>query len=297
MENILLGDDSLKRTDINIRDPFILTEGGKYYMYGSRGASCWGNTPNPDSGFDVYVSSDLENWSAPKCIFKRRDDFWSTHNFWAPEVHKYNGKFYMFASFKSENACRGTQVLICDTPDGNFEPICDSPITPRDWECLDGTLHIEPDGTPYIVFCHEWLQVHDGEMCAMPLSDDLTHAVGKPIILFRASEPDWATKGKENYVTDGPFLYRTASGRLIMIWSSNANGAYCEAMSYSDNGSILGKWSHDDRLLFSKDGGHGMIFKALDGKLMFTCHQPNKTPLERPQFFEIEERDGSLYTK
>ena len=40
--------------DIHIRDPFILVEDGKYYLYGTRGKTCWG----PATGFDVYVSDD-----------------------------------------------------------------------------------------------------------------------------------------------------------------------------------------------------------------------------------------------
>ena len=33
------------RTDeINIRDPFVLVHGGVYYLYGTRGATCWGET-------------------------------------------------------------------------------------------------------------------------------------------------------------------------------------------------------------------------------------------------------------
>lgn len=47
--------------EINIRDPFVLTHEGKYYMYGTRGATCWGKC----DGFDVYVSEDLTLWSDP----------------------------------------------------------------------------------------------------------------------------------------------------------------------------------------------------------------------------------------
>lgn len=285
----------MKTNDINIRDPYVLTEGGKYYMYGTRGSHCWGSSPNPKSGFDAYISDDLENWSEPVSIFEANEDFWGTYNFWAPEVHKYHDRFFMFASFKSDNRHRGTQILVSDAPDGKFIPYSDGPVTPADWECLDGTLYIEPDGTPYIVFCHEWTQVHDGEMCALRLSDDLRRPIGEPLLLFRASEPAWAIKGRDNYVTDGPFMYRTQSGRLIMMWSSAAAGGYCEALSYSDNGSISGHFIHDDRLLFSADGGHGMIFRNLEGELLFTCHKPNKTPEERPRFVRVEEKDDSLF--
>lgn len=287
----------MKTSDINIRDPFILTEGGKYYMYGTRGEAAWTTEPGDIFGFDVYVSEDLENWNGPTCVFSPDEDFWGKFNFWAPEVHKYKGAYYMFASFKDDGVCRGTQILRAETPMGPFVPHSDGAATPKDWECLDGTLHVEPDGTPYMVFCHEWLQVKDGEMCAVRLSDDLKTAVGEPVVLFRASQPAWAVKERPTFVTDGPFMYRTQSGRLVMLWSSSAKDGYCEALSYSDNGSIFGNWSHDERLLFSKDGGHGMIFNKLDGTLTFVCHQPNKNPLERPFFVELCEKDDTVFVK
>ena len=54
-----------------------------------------------------------------------------------------------------------------------------------------------------MVFCHEWLQVGDGQICAIPMSDDLGEAIGDPVILFRASDGKWNAKGgKEGgYVT------------------------------------------------------------------------------------------------
>ena len=72
----------------------------------------------------------------------------------------------MFVSFKNETECRGTQILKANSPFGPFELHSDGPVTPRDWECLDGTLWVE-DGTPYMIFCHEWAQIVDGEMCAL----------------------------------------------------------------------------------------------------------------------------------
>ena len=51
----------MKRNEINIRDPFVLADGGVYYLYGTRGETCWGLA----DGFDVYASRDLENWDGP----------------------------------------------------------------------------------------------------------------------------------------------------------------------------------------------------------------------------------------
>ena len=286
----------MKFSDINIRDPFIVPENGKYYMYGTRGKGCWTGEKTDGMGFDVYISEDLENWSEPKEVFSASDSFWGTHNFWAPEVHKYNGKFYMFASFKSADRNRGTQILVSDTPDGRFEPISDSPVTPDEWMCLDGTLYVDRNGKPHIVFCHEWSQIKDGKICEMQLSDDLSSPVSEPSKLFKASDPWWARKECDHWVTDGPFLYRGESGRLYMIWSSFTDSGYVQAVCYSDNGEIDGNWCHDLPLLAEKNGGHGMIFRSFEDKLYLVLHRPNDNPLERPALTEIKEIDGKLVT-
>ena len=281
----------MKLKDIHIRDPFILVHNKKYFMYGSRGMEAFGKC----TGLDVYISDDLAEWSSPVVVFNKPESFWADMHFWAPEVHKYHDKFYMFVSFKSASQCRGTQILVSDDPSGPFYIHSEEPVTPRDWECLDGTLYIEKDGTPYMVFCHEWLQVKNGEMCAVELSFDLKRAVGRPFLLFKASEPVWAKKGTEEFVTDGPFMYRLSSGELLMIWSSVSESGYVEAVSYSSNGSINGKWIHKKELLFDKDGGHGMIFSSKDGETMFVAHSPNNSPDERPFIKSIYEKDGVLY--
>ena len=292
----------MKTNEIHIRDPFILLDDDKYYLYGSRGPECWGKC----TGLDVYVSEDLDNCSDAAEVFTKPEDFWSDTNFWAPEVHKYNGNYYMLVSLVSDTRSRGTQILKSDSPLGPFLPHSDGPVTPDGWSCLDGTLYVEND-KPYIIFCHEWTQVGDGEMCALELTDDLKAPVGEPILLFTASqasgaaaytasEPAWA-RGMTGYITDGPFMYKTKEGRLLMIWSSFSAEGYCEIVSYVKDNALLGEWVHDERLLFEKDGGHGMLFRDKDENLKFVCHQPNNTPDERPVFWDIKEENGTLYIK
>lgn len=278
--------------DINIRDPFILLYDGKYYLYGTRGKTTW----TVATGLDVYVSEDLENWSEAHECFSIPEGFWANKEIWAPEVYFYNGSFYMFVSLRSDSRLRGTQILRSDSPTGPFLPFTDDAITPADWQCLDGTFYIDKNGDPYIIFCREWVQVGDGEMHAMKLTKDLTAAAGEPILLFKASEPQWADKSRETFVTDGPFMYRTASGKLCMIWSSSAKTGYVQAIAVSDNGEIDGKWSQEE-LLFEKDGGHGMIFEDYNGKKHLILHAPNETYKERPVLFEISEENGKLKIK
>lgn len=193
-------------SDIHIRDPFVLRDGEMYYLYGTRGPTCWGEA----DGFDVCTSRNLADWDGPFPAFTRPDGFWADRNFWAPEVHRYQDRYYMFASFKGPARRRGTQILAAGHPAGPFHIHSSGPVTPEEWDCLDGTLYVE-DGRPYMVFCHEWTQVRDGEICAMPLTADLRAAAGEPAVLFRASQPEWAVKGAKDHVTDGPFLHRTAA--------------------------------------------------------------------------------------
>ena len=289
----------MKTTDIILRDPYVLVHDGKYYMYGTRSLLCW---KKPDDitiqGFDVYISDDLENWSEPIEVFKRPDDFWADKNFWAPEVHVYNGSFYMFATFIGEESGirRGTAILKSDSPIGPFTPHSDDALTPSDWECLDGTLYVDKKGTPYMVFCHEWVQIKDGTVSAIELTKDLKNSVGEPFDLFPASEPTWADGDgdKGRYVTDGPCFYRTKTGELLLFWSSLRDGQYVEAIARSDNGDIDGKWIHGEELLYDRDGGHGMAFEALDGQLYFTLHSPNTNYHENPVFMKIKDTGDSI---
>lgn len=290
---------TMKLSEINIRDPFILTYKNKYYMYGSRvgqpyAGSMWGE----QFGFDVYASEDMENWSSPKCIFEKNDSFWGKYHFWAPEVHFYNGKFYLVASFKAEGKCRGTHILVSDVPDGMFVPVSDIPATPAEWECLDGTLYVDKKGVPHLVFCHEWLQVDNGTVCEVELSGDLREAVSEPRVLWSAKDyknVKAIRKDGTGFVTDGPFFYRCENGDLICIWSTHdKDTGYVELICKSSNGDIDGEWTLLDEPLFDKDGGHGMIFTDLDGKLRFVMHSPNTILLERPRIMNLFDKNGTL---
>ena len=278
----------MKNQDINIRDPFVIVHDGKYYMYGTRAANFGCKT----AGFDVYVGEDLENWSEPIEVFNSEKHGMNTHVNWAPEVHFVNGRFYMLATFTKPDGLRGTYILVSDTPDGGFVPLSDNSLTPDGWECLDGTLYQE-NGEVYCVFCHEHTQILNGTICYVKLSDDLSHAVSEPVELFDAGSFLGREATEQNHnVTDGPYMYRTSYGKLLMIWST-VNERYFQCIASSDNGSITGNWSHLEPL-FTDDGGHGMLFKDMNGNLKLTLHCPNITDYERPVFFDIKETDVSL---
>lgn len=290
-----------KREDIYIRDPFVVPVQieEKYYLFGTTDRNCWND--EKATGFDFYTSKDLENFQGPYPAFRPDQDFWADRNFWAPEVHYYNGRYYMFATFIADDRKRGTQILSAEKIGGPYTPHSNGVVTPSNWMCLDGTLYVDNNEEPWLVFCHEWVEVYDGEICAMKLSPDLKTGIGNPVKLFKASDATWTKSirvvdNKECFVTDGPFMYRSRNNKLIMIWSSFVeNNTYAIGTAYSRSEDILGPWVLEDKPLYSKDAGHGMIFKTFSDKLFLTIHTPNKRGLERPIFIEIEEKDDSLY--
>ena len=280
----------MKTSDINIRDPFVLAENGKFYLYGTRGK----NFGQKTGGFDVYTSADLLHWSAPLTCFDSAAQGMNTHVNWAPEVHKYRGKYYMFATFTQQNGLRGTYALAANSPTGPFCPHSDGALTPDGWECLDGTLYVAKDGTPCLVFCHEHTQILNGKVCYVPLKEDLTAAAGEAVDLFAATDPDFMPQPQpdQHYVTDGPFMFRTSDGSLLMLWSTILDGKYAQCVARSKSGEITGPFEHLPPLV-TDDGGHGMIFRVGE-RLMLTYHAPNMSTLERPVFRELKDLGDSV---
>lgn len=308
-------------SDFYLHDPFIVAyqPTKTYYLYNGAGPRVLGGGR---SGVVAYKSKDLLHWDGPYKVFEVPDGLWAdpSESVWAPEVHLYQGRYYLLATLhnsktplpyadesklpvyngkKAKPHLRGTQIFVADTPDGPFAPLGNSPAPPSERMTLDGTLYVE-DGVPYMVYAHEWLQVLDGTMEAVALKPDLSGRAGDPFLLFKASEAPWVRHeapkdGKlPTYVTDGPCLYRTQTGKLLMLWSSYRDGLYVETVAHSTSGKLRGPWKQGD-VLVGNDSGHGMLFRSFDGKLMLVLHQPFRQA--RGKLFEMEDTGDGLRVK
>lgn len=280
--------------DFYISDPCVLAspDTGKYYIY----ARMFDPKKFPEvkrgATFYALESEDLIHWSRPILVFDKPDDFWAPLDYWAPECHYYNGKYYLISSFRAEGKYRRCEALVSDSPLGPFVP-AGKPLTPEVWQCLDGTLYIDKKGDPWLVFCHEWLQVWDGQVCAIRVKEDLSESIGDPIVLFYASDAPWRSniastnpayndafgKPTAGQVTDGCFLHRMKNGTLIMLWSNFGAGGYTIGYARSASGDIQGPWIQEPEPLWAMDGGHAMLFRTFgDNALMmaFHCNNSNK---------------------
>jgi GH43 family beta-xylosidase len=263
-------------------------------------------------GVRSWTSTNLIDWQGPKTIFRTPPDIWGdirTAGIWAPEMHEYKGKYYLFLTFDSRHllseqwpdwrprVTRGSQILWSDSPTGPYLAFTNHATTPTNMMTLDGTFWVE-DGLPFMVFCNEWVQISDGTVDYMPLKDDLSDAAGPPVRMFRGSSAKWSELIEQGgHVTDGPYVWQGKTGKLYVIWSSRAHDQRYElGVAISDSGKLAGPWRQEDQPLFGDYGGHGMIFNSFDGKLMMILHSPDGggSGPRRPHIFYIEDTGETL---
>ena len=154
-----------------------------------------------------------------------------------------------------------------------------------------------------MIFCHEWLQNWNGTMEMVELKPDLSGSVGKPTLLFRASDSPWSREREDgiitfNKVTDGPWLFRTKIGKLGMIWTSWIYNVYTQGIAYSESGTLAGPWIHEPEPITPPNFGHGMLFHTLEGKLLMAVHShredENGRYIRIPVFFEVDDSGDKL---
>ncbi len=297
--------ENIPLDSIRLSDPCILADSKTktYFMTGTGGM--------------LWKSKDLKLWSGPFRVVKTNPESWMGHNpmIWAAELHKYKGKYYYFATFTNRDVKidtvrgnvierRACHVLVSDKPDGPYLPMSDPEYLPANMSTLDGTFWVE-DGKPYMIYCYEWLQNWNGTIEKIQLKPDLSGSIGESKLLFRASDSPWSKERNEhgneifNKVTDGPWLFRTKTGKLGMIWTSWVYDVYTQGVAYSESGKLEGPWKHEPEPITPPNFGHGMLFRTFDGKLLMSVHSHeniNGRYLRVPHLFEMDDKEEKLIT-
>lgn len=297
---------SVPRDSIRLSDPCVLADEATrtYYMTGTGGL--------------LWKSKDLALWDGPYIVAETDPASWMGPHpqIWAAELHKYNGKYYYFATFTNDSVIvahykglaiprRASHVLVADRPDGPYRPMGDKTYLPEDVATLDGTFWVDKDGKPYMVYCGEWIQNWNGTIEKIELKPDLSGSVGKGKVLFRASDSPWSREvidGKEgpNRVTDGPWLFTTGTGRLGMLWTSWIGNVYTQGVAYSESGTLDGPWTQELDPITPPNHGHGMLFKDFYDRWLMSVHSHadiNGEYIRIPQLFEVDLSGDKLVVK
>ena len=294
---------------IRLSDPAILADQKTkmYYMTGTGGL--------------MWRSRDLNLWDGPYHVTQFEHDSWMGPRpmIWAAELHQTgDGKYYYFATFTNQavkiDTVRGnvierraSQVLRAENPMGPYRAFGDDAYLPANRPTLDGTFWRDADGKPYMVFCGEWLQNWNGTIEKIELKPDMSGTIGEPTVLFRASDSPWSKdrdeQGKDtwNKVTDGPWLFRTGTGRLGMLWTSWIYDVYTQGVAYSESGTLDGPWHQESFPITPPGFGHSMLFQRFDGQWMMAVHHHSKDSEGRtvriPHLFEVDLSGDKLALK
>lgn len=204
-------------------DPGVLYHNGTYYLYATQTAS-------PSSGFKVFTSTDLVNWSDDGWAL-RDEDSWGNKDFWAPEVIERNGTFYMYYTVQERIA-----VAMSDSPLGPFKQRLQEPIAPTSLR-IDPHVFQDDDGKCYLYYV---AFNHGNEIWAAELNPDMTTIKEDTRQRMIAPSQEWE-KHLGN-INEAPFVVKH-KGIYYLTYSGSHVASPHYGVGYATATHPLGPWT------------------------------------------------------
>jgi beta-xylosidase len=231
-------------------------------------------------GIKLYSSRDLRTWAFEKRLVRSSElpeDCPYKHRFWAPEIHKIGGKFYLI--FAADNwiarsynpagswgAAGYAFVGVADRITGPYEH-----VTYIAGGACDTSLFEDADGRTYAFIAAGDVFVQQIDLSR--LGEGKVRLVGERRRCVTADNADVGLTARPEYL-EGPWAVRRG-GRYCLFHAgpykdtSAAKGGYWAGVAYAD--SVLGPWKKDPRgRVFW--GGHLAVCDGPDGRLWF-CYR------------------------
>ncbi|HRO44344.1 glycoside hydrolase family 43 protein [Agriterribacter sp.] len=260
---------------IYLADPTIFQEGGKYYLYGTDGF-------NADSGFNAYVSEDMQHWGKSLTGNQRalaKGASFGTKGFWAPQVFRHHNQYYMAYTANEHIA-----MACSDNPAGPYKQTqlkaLEAPV-----KQIDPFVFKDDDGKLYLY--HVRLQ-NGNRIFVAELKNDLSGILPNTLreCISAVNDPQpWENMQQVKWtVTEGPTVIKRGN-LYYMLYSANdfRNPDYAVGYAVADN--PYGPWKkYEGNPIISKKvtgangSGHGDIImnKAGDYYYVFHTHFSNE---------------------
>jgi xylan 1,4-beta-xylosidase len=288
----------------SMRDHIIVKEGNRWYMTGTS-QPIW-DGPNP--GVRLMVSDDLLHWRDTAWLIdanKLPDDCPYKGRFYAPEIRKINGKFYLVVNSghfpkKGEywEANHKAWIFSSDDIAGPYSLITPNGLAVGDY-ANDASLFGDDDGKTYLYCCtytgdNKGLHQAEIDLKTGKLVDETKGVNGFEKIVGPREKgyPDWMAGGIE-----GPYVIKR-HGFYWMFFSAWTRGYEIGVLKASSplgpwelasREPILGTRKHEVRDPLAKsegydfvkyedtkdpyvEVGHNGIFEGPDGKDWICCH-------------------------
>ena len=261
----------------DLRDPCIIRDKDTYYAiftmwpFRNRDEKHFADPDLGSSpGIRMYSTHDFKTWKEEGWLAKSSDlpeDCPYKHQFWAPEIHKLNGKFYLIFTASNWNAKQfklqeGYYAFIgvSDKVTGPYAHITKVPNGP-----CDTSLFTDEKGEFYLAMPRQDIFVQKVDLGK--LDQGIIERVGqeKKVVMFAGSDTREDVNPK---YLEGPWVERIG-GKFCLFYAAcypNRIG-YWTGVAYADN--PMGPYTKDPRgrVFF---GGHLSIFDGPDGRKWFS---------------------------
>lgn len=244
-----------------LADPNMMYENGYYYLFATGEAR--------DGRFiPIHRSKDLSSWEfVSGAVENGKKTDWNYKHFWAPEVIKISGKFYLYYTaspeFSPENSANRVGLAIADSIQGpykNYGVVIHN-------ASLDGHPFFDKDSTLYMVYSIEW-QNSKGLKAGNIYVDKMlspTTVEDKPTLLV--DKYDWQ---------EGPFIFPDDSSYHLTFSCGNWRDSTYR-LKYATAKSVKGPYIETaDTILKSntivKGPGHHSFFDDKFGKKWIVYH-------------------------
>ena len=224
-------DGTKERSITELRDPAIIREGDMYYLTftvfpftHSDSRDLKKPDLNSPPGIMLHSSPDLKNWKFEKWLVKSSDlpdDCPYKHRFWASEIHKLNGRFYLI--FTADNWIKdeynkggkiGAYVAfvgVSDKVTGPYEH-----ITWLKGAGCDSTLFGDDDGKTYAImpFGNEYIQ----EVDLRGIDKGDIKLIGERKMIVAKDNSDAGKRTSPDYM-EGPWMIKR-NGKYVLFTAS-----------------------------------------------------------------------------
>lgn len=264
----------------HIGDPYVLYDeaSGKYYMY------CTGGK------FRCWSSDTFKSWKELGDSYTETEKSFGTQNYWAPEVYKWNGAYYMVysAARKVEGSLSSTGLrhsiglAKADNPAGPFTDVYDHPLFAPDYSVIDASLLFDDDGKIYLYYARDCSEnVVDGkktsQVYGIELASDLSGTVGEPVLLATPTAA-WELKSGSTVWNEGPCVFKQ-NGTYYLLFTANYYASASYSVGYATASSPLGAYTKAaENPILIGDGkktsgtGHCSVTRSPDGSEMYIVY-------------------------
>ncbi|WP_170065488.1 family 43 glycosylhydrolase [Abditibacterium utsteinense] len=209
-----------------IRDPQITKLGDTYFMTGTSWPFFEHLGQNP--GVRLWSSPDLLNWKLEKVLLEPNPKSWYRQRFWAPEIHRINGRFWLTYNCPdtTPNAPQHIGLAVADDIRGPYTNLTpDRPLAAGN----DATLFQDTDGKTYLF--RSGIDASEIDLASAKL-------VGEPFpVIATGAKGTW--DGGTGVGIEGPFVIKQ-SETYTLFYSSWGRGY---EVGYATAPSIRGPWT------------------------------------------------------